>query len=266
MIKRMLPLLALLLAPLAIAQPYEIPPIPPLQALEADYWQLVFDDEFNSPDTISPDGTGNYNWYRSNFYSPSLTLPADGYSIQDGYLTLKTDASGYSNGLQTADPENTAQAWRYGYFEARIRFNPNGSQGEGWPSFWSSSIAFVTKQVAVNAPFSELDFMEYYTPQAGASIYETNVHQIINSEPETGVQNANDMPRVPKDTDFATWHTYGCRWTPTETRWYFDNKLVTTVATGPSSPFSILDQSKMFVILGTGANWPMDVDYVRIWH
>lgn len=265
MLRRILPLLAVFAAPLAFAQPYEIPAIPPLQAIEAGFWYLSFDDEFNSPDTVSPDGSGNYNWYRSNFYSPSLTLPASGYSIQDGYLTLKTDASGYSNGLQTADPENTVQAWTYGYFEASIRFNPGGSHGEGWPAFWSSSIAFVTNQVAVNAPFSELDFMEYYTPQAGSSTYETNIHQIINSEPETQVQNLNDVPSIPKNTDFAVWHRYGCLWTPTAVRWYFDDKLVTTVPVGPKSPFSQLDQTKMFVILGTGLNWPMDVDYVRIW-
>jgi len=263
MIRRTLPLLALLMAPLAIAQPYEIPPIPPLQAIEAGYWQLSFDDEFNSPDTVSPDGTGNYNWYRSNFYSSSLTLPASGYSIQDGYLTLKTDTSGYSNGLQTADPENTSQAWTTGYFEARIRFNPGGSQGEGWPAFWSSSIAFVTKQTPVNAPFSELDFMEYYT-QGTQSTYITDVHQITNNTAETQVQGVN-APKIPAGNNFATWHTYGCLWTPTTVRWYFDNKLVATVAIGPNSPYSVLDQSKMFVILGTGVNWPMDVDYVRIW-
>ncbi len=251
-------LLALSAVPFADAQK------PPSQAVTSGYTHLVFDDEFNSPDTVSPDGTGNYNWYRTNFYNPSLTLPASGYSIQDGYLAIYTDTSGYSNGLQTADPQNTVQAWQHGYFEARILFCQYCSDGTGWPAFWSSSIEFVTGQVPVNNPYAELDFMEYYT-QGGRSTYETNVHQVIDSTPSTQVQNVNDKPKIPLGTNFSTWHTYGCLWTPNQVQWYFDNKLVTTVATGPGTPFTALEQSKMFLILGTGKWWPMYVDYVHVW-
>ena len=48
---------------------------PPSQAVAAGYTNLTFDDEFNSPNTVSPDGTGNYNWYRTNFIIPVLLFP-----------------------------------------------------------------------------------------------------------------------------------------------------------------------------------------------
>ena len=103
---------------------------PPPQASAAGYTKLAFDDEFNSPDTISPDGTGNYNWYATNIYgSPSLS--SSGYSVQNGYLEINSDPSGYSWGLATVGPHNTAQAWQHGYFEASILFCYYCSQGRG---------------------------------------------------------------------------------------------------------------------------------------
>jgi beta-glucanase (GH16 family) len=234
---------------------------PPSQASAAGYKHLAFDDEFNSPNTISPNGTGNYNWYAANiYYSPSL--PASGYSVQNGYLEIKTDASGYSYGLATVSPENTVQAWEHGYFEARIAFCSTCSQGHGWPSFWSGSIARATGQIPESAPFAELDFFEYYVWE-GYKAYLTTVHQASGTG--KGVQNYNNNPTVPSGTNFASWHIYGCLWTPDEVRWYFDNKLVETVKTGPGTPYTALEQEKMFLILGTGVNWPMYVDYVHVW-
>jgi beta-glucanase (GH16 family) len=60
-------------------------------------------------------------------------------------------------------------------------------------------------------------------------------------------------------------HTYGCLWTPDKVVWYFDNKPVTTVSTGPGTPFTAIEKEHMFIMLGTGRNWPMDVDYVHVW-
>ncbi len=252
----LLPLLAALCAPLAIAQS------PPPQAVAAGYTNLVFDDEFNSPNTVSPDGTGNYNWYLTNFTNPALSLTGTGYGIDDGILTILTDNSGYSDGLQTADPLNTTQAWQHAYFEASILFCQYCSTGAAWPAFWATSIENATGQLPAGQPYAELDFMEYYT-QGQQSNYATTVHQWLN---QTNVQNTNNnVPQIPPGTDFSVWHTYGCLWTPNLVRWYFDNQLVTTVATGPGTPFTAIEQEKMFLILGAGAYWPMSVDYVRVW-
>jgi hypothetical protein len=62
-------------------------------------------------------------------------------------LTIETDTSGYATGLQSINsaqaPTSTPEApilsgsrlFRYGYFEARMKYNPNGYRGSerGWP-------------------------------------------------------------------------------------------------------------------------------------
>ncbi len=270
-------LLLALSAPLASAQTVQAAPAPPSQAVAAGYTNLVFDDEFNSPSTISPDGTGTYNWYGSTApVSPAMALPGPTYSVVNGVLAINTDQSGYSDSLQTATPQNTANAWQHGYFEASILFCQYCSAGAAWPAFWSSSTALLTGQVPLGAPYPELDFMEYYTQPASSTqpavvtqpvqgIYTTTVHQWINATPMTGVQNPNNVPTIPPGTDFSLWHTYGCLWTPNQVQWFLDNQLVTTVATGPGTPFTALEQSKLYLILGSGAWWPMYVDYVHVW-
>jgi len=64
-------------------------------------------------------------------------------------LTIETDTSGYGTGLQSINsaqaPTSTPEApilsgsrlFRYGYFEARMKYNPNGYRGSerGWPAF-----------------------------------------------------------------------------------------------------------------------------------
>lgn len=232
----------------------------PPQAQAAGYTHLAFDDEFNSPDTISPNGTGNYNWYATNIYG-SPSLPASGYSVQNGYLEINTDASGYSYGLATVSPQNTVQAWQHGYFEASILFCSYCTQTEGWPSFWSASIERATGEIPSSSPSGELDFFEYYV-SGGYRAYLTTVHQASGTSKQ---QNPNNVAPVPNGTNYGNWHTYGCLWTPDEVRWYFDNNLVTTVKTGPNTPYTALEQEKMFLILGTGSKWPMYVDYVHVW-
>ena len=260
---KLLPLFVLLSAQLAFAQvrAREVSQTPPPQAAAAGYNHLVFDDEFSDYNTVSPDGTGNYNWYTTNFYNPGLSLPSYGYSIQNGYLSILTDASGYGDGLATADPSNTTQAWQHAYFEARILFCATCSQGSAWPAFWTYPIEEVTGQLSADAPFGELDFMEYYT-QGQSSALLTTVHQRTS---QTNLENSNNMPTVPAGTNFGQWHTYGCLWTPNQVRWYLDNQLITTTATGPGTPFTAIEQEHMFMILGTGVQWPMYVDYVHVW-
>jgi beta-glucanase (GH16 family) len=285
----LLPLLAMLSASFAVAQMphppgagipqyssqmslYEGPPLapisqgppqsPPPQAAAAGFTNLVFDDEFDNPYTVSLDGTGNYNWYTTNFMDPSLSLPPYGYSIQNGYLTILTDTSGYSAGLGTASPSNATNAWQHGYFEASIAFCPTCSEGGSWPAFWSYSIEEATGQLPASSPYAELDVMEYYT-QGQTSKYTTNVHQWTAG---TNIQNSNNMPVLPPGTNLGNWHTYGCLWTSNQVQWYFDNQLVETVATGPGTAFTALEQEHMFLILGAGVQWPMYVDYVHVWH
>jgi beta-glucanase (GH16 family) len=230
----------------------------PSQAASAGFHTLVFDDEFNSAATISPNGTGSYNWYTTNFYSSSATLPNSGYTVSNGCLTILTDNSGYSDGLATVDPTQTSQVWQHGYFEARIRFSPTGNQGSAWPAFWSYAI----EGAQGTNPHAELDFMEAYPTGTTKSTILTTIHQWTGN---TSTQQPNDVPTLPAGTDLSQFHTYGCLWTTNQITWYFDNAPVMTVATGPGTNFTAIEQDHMFLVLGTGKNWPMVVDYVHAW-
>jgi hypothetical protein len=191
---------------------YQNPPTTaPPQASTVGYSRLAFDDEFNSVATISPDGSGSYKWYTTNFFDPSAMLPTSGYKVNNGYLTILTDASGYSYGIATATPTQTSGVWQHGYFEARIRFNPTGYQGSAWPAFWSYSLEGALSSVPDGGYFSELDFMECY-PWGSSCAYITTVHQWQHTTfANTSLaQNLNNVPTVPAGTDFAQWHVYSC--------------------------------------------------------
>jgi hypothetical protein len=38
-----------------------------------------------------------------------------------------------------------------------------------------------------------------------------------------------------------------------------------TIATGPGTYFTALEEDQTFLILGTGENWPTTFDYVHVW-
>lgn len=238
------------------------PSTPPSQAASAGFSYPAFDDEFNSTGTISPDGSGGYKWYTTNFYNAFATLPNSGYRVSNGCLTILTDASGYGEGIATADPSNPSGVFRHGYFEARMRFDPNGWQGGAWPAFWSYSL----EGTQGTSPYAELDFMEAYPTPPGATII-TTVHQWTTNAygPSTSVQNPNNVPTLPAGTDLSKFHVYGCLWTPNRITWYLDDRPITTVATGPGTNFTSIEPDHMVVILGTGTNWPIDVDFVHVW-
>jgi beta-glucanase (GH16 family) len=219
----------------------------------------VFDDEFNSADTISPYGSGNYNWYTASGFT------SQDYTVSNGCVTILTDASGYSDDLYTPT------SFQHGYFEARLQFYPAGHLSGAWPAFWS----FATQAAAGGPPFAELDFVEAYPGGGGGSTngnngvtFLTTVHQwtpTATSETGTNVQNSDITP-IPAGFNYDGFHTYGMLWTDNNVAWYIDNQLVMSAATGPGTDFTALEQDTMTMILGTGKNWPMTVDYVHVWH
>jgi beta-glucanase (GH16 family) len=80
------------------------------------------------------------------------------------------------------------------------------------------------------------------------------------------VQQPNDVPTLAENFNYDAFHIYGCLWTTNSVTWYVDNQPVMTVATGPGTNFTALEQDHMFLVLWTGANWPVTYDYVHVWH
>jgi beta-glucanase (GH16 family) len=254
-------------APAACSGTQSAPTAAPAQAATAGFKKLSFDDEFNSTNTISPNNTGSYSWYTWNPYSTSAELPTSDLQVRDGCLTILSDLSGYSAGLMSIkSTTDTAGIFQHGYFEAKMQFYPAGSQGGAWPAFWS----YALEAVQGKTPYAELDFLEAYPGGKGGATQGNNgvtllttVHQWASSSSST--QQPNDVPTLPANFDYNAFHIYGCLWTTNSVTWYIDNQPVMTVATGPGTKFTALEQDHMFLVLGTGKNWPATFDYVRVW-
>ena len=238
------------------------PTTPPPQAAAAGFSSLAFDDEFNSIDTISADGSGTtFKWYAFNVRGANL---ADGnYSVQNGCLTISNDPlTGGGGGLATVgSPNATTGIFQHAYFEASIQFDPTlANSSNDWPSFWSWAI----EQDQGANPSGELDFMEAFPTGSSPPVeIATTIHQW--NDGSSIAQSPNNTPTLPANFDYSTFHTYGTLWTPDQVSWYIDNQLVMSEITGPGTDFTALEQDHMYVILNTGLNWPMVVDWVRVW-
>jgi hypothetical protein len=234
---------------------------PPPQA--AGY-SLAFADEFNTFD-LSPDGTGNHTWYNGIWWesvAPFANIAASNSTVhlawtrgQDpGDTSITTDARDGSN----------AKAWRYGYFEARMRWDVTVG---AWPAIWLLPVQ--------DRSASETGEIDIFEGQGGTPhTYYGTLHDWMNNQDIWSTDGKNAY-QVPDTVDFGQYHTYGLRWTPGNVAWYFDNQPILSSATSP-----VFDTQDYYLILGAqeGYNWSegdltgvsantigMDVDWVRVW-
>jgi hypothetical protein len=261
------------LGPSMMLGPSTIPQItPPSYASSAGYTHLVWDDEMNvSSVAPSSTSTGNYKWYTYNWATPANSLPSGDVTFQHGYMTITTDTSGYSFGVSTIGLSNLTNVWQHGYFEARMRYAPKGNtvgSPTAWPAFWGFDEGGITQTWTTGTPYGELDVDECI-PSGGSgtvcSMYDT-VHQWLNNSAGAQGPSSNNPPTVQTGIDYSQWHTYGALWTTDQVQWYLDGVLLNTLAVGPSTSFTGIETSHIALILGTGPSWPIDVDYVRVWH
>lgn len=255
----------------------------PSPAAEAGYNTLTFDDEFDSLKTIDVNATKRqgYNWYTDLPFGGGRTLPP-AYSISDGVLTVTSTSWTANWALSSFSPGgNVGHSFQFGYFEARMRFDPAlGSKSEGWPAFWSLSAGHAATDDQTH--WAELDFFEAYTGGHGAynGGFVGTVHDWAKGS-TVHYQNSNNWQSRP-GVDYSQWHVYGCLWEPGRVTWYFDGAPLITqsysVDGTPDPPakaslaiqrgvFHILDSEVggMALILGSSPGWPMQVDYVRVW-
>jgi beta-glucanase (GH16 family) len=248
-------------------------PTPPPQA--AGY-NLAFDDEFNTLN-LSPNGTGNYNWYNPGIYFEN-PAPTSNISVSNSALTLtwnKNQSGGnYDTTISTtAVDASHYHAWRYGYFEVRMKWNVvNGS----WPAIWMWSVQGLQASKAAGCAYcgnsGELDIFE----GAGSAphTYLGTIHDWVNAV-DTANNNNSDAYNLSSTNDFSQYHTYGVLWVPGSVTWYYDNQPLHSAPTYP-----IFDQQDYYLMLGsqegvngnygdmsgvTATSIPMTVDWVHVW-
>jgi hypothetical protein len=260
---------------------------PPTAAAANGLTQIVFCDDFDSLSTIDTKATGSagYNWYPR---SPWDILPTSAYSVADSALKLSTAVYTSDWGLASGDAKTGAgHSFTFGYFEARINFNPTlGPNGPGWPSFWSVSAN--KAEFTTASPYAELDFFEAFPQTSPGNYYGAfggTIHDWRGSSQTGYTDYINSPDEAATGANWTQWHVVGCLWLRGQVTWYFDGNTVLTqrysastvgspaavnAAGGGSVPvgvFDVLDTEPlgMVLILGTGPAWPMNVDYVRVW-
>ena len=275
----------------------------PPQAAMAGYRNLVFNDDFTSAATVANTeyATFGVNWYWVSRYQPTfdfatwvrINTRATAASIHNGndggggnaspdggILTLPTGRFPNANLITVPGPAMDVHRmslpplgrgrWRHCYMEAYIQFKPDQNSSviytaTGWPAWWGwaaenlGNFGYPGSDLRVPNGV-EVDFLENwgYAKWNGGGSGPPNIaaSTIINHS-----TNVADNVMTVKPID-ANWHTYGFLWVPGRISMYFDNMLRGTKLLGSAFP---LDTQSLFMILGTGPHWEMNIDWVRVW-
>ena len=218
--------------------------------------------------SLSPNGAGTYTWYNPGLFWESAAPAANITSSSSGVtLTWTSGQSTSDTSIATAAKDGSHyQAWRYGYFEASLKWDPVVGS---WPAFWMLPAQAIT---CGSCEQGELDIFEGQgdTPH---TFYGT-IHDWVGSSDVQSNSN-NNAYDLSSSVDMSQYHTYGVLWTAGSVAWYFDNQKVLSASTP-----AIFDAQDYYLILGSqeGQNWsygdksgvtatslPMSVQWVRVW-
>jgi beta-glucanase (GH16 family) len=217
-------------------------------------------------------------------------LAPNAVSVGDGLLTIKTytdsEDKHYSGMISTErDGSTTGFEQKYGYFEARVKFNNAPGQ---WSAFWLQTPKNGDPLGDSEKAGVEMDIAEHRTRCGTAArsmracgpsddvenaIQEGVIWDGYDEHSKSKVQLSDPLPGL----DNGSWHTWGLRWTPTGLTFYYDDSAIWS----RSAPISRRSQ---FIVLssevgrffagpipraGYGSirttTTTMQVDYVRAW-
>ncbi len=241
--------------------------IPPSQAMG---YRLAFSTDFN-PLNLSPNSVGSFNWYNPGIWWESPAPYSNIYLLNSALDLVWTNGqTNADTSVSTAAQDGSYyQAWHYGYFEVRMRWDTvNGA----WPAIWMIPIEDILTPGQQEE--GELDIFEGQgnTPD----IFYGTIHDWKNGQ-DVANNNCCNAYQLPSNVDLFQFHTYGVLWTRGHVSWYFDNHLLNSVQTYP-----IFDdvQQNYYLILGSqeGADWTagdtsgvtatsisMQVQWVHVW-
>lgn len=193
------------------AAPPTVPPLDPTHQL-AEY-VLVWHDEFNKPHVDTD------VWaYRTDSRMWSAQQPVN-VSVENGHLQIAVRKENAAGKHYTGGGIITRRTFRYGYYEARLKC----PAGAGWhTSFWAM-LHDSTGGTAPGRATQEIDIVEQ--DSVNHTRYSAGVIDW------TTKSNERDHGREYHATpDLSTgFHTFGCEFTPTRVRFFFDGKLLNTV-------------------------------------
>ena len=184
-------------------------------------YKLIWNDEFDSADRSLPDtlkwkyevGGGGWGNAELQYYVPAVYETDTVAYLDGGILHIKAlipdkPVEGYN---YLSARMNTAQSWKYGYFEARMKL----PEGVGtWPAFWMLPEDFK------NWPLDgEIDIMEHVGSHPDSIHISAHTERYNHS---IGTQQTSITVIDRAQDDF---HVYGLEWTPQEIKGYIDGVL-----------------------------------------
>lgn len=173
--------------------------------------ELAFEDNF---DGLVLDAN---KWqYRTDSKHWSTQLP-ENVAVKDGYLYLNVKKQ-TANGMNyTGAGVISKQLFKFGYYESRFKIPAGG----GWhTSFWLMGFDGSGGTSTGNA-YQEIDICE--NDSKNYLKYATNVHNWLGTHTSVFGQ---DVTTPDLRTEF---HTWGCDFSPTKVKFYFEGNLVRTV-------------------------------------
>ena len=170
-----------------------------------------------------------------------------------------------------ANGDGVFQEFGVEFYVQCLALGPSTTPSQGWPALWSWSFENGSTIGQGNGPPitfgsssgltpTEIDFFETYGNIYGVYPdldYGMGIHYPAG---ESGVYSGN----FPNAWD-NNWHAVGCLVTSTHVTAYLDNAAVGGSPCVISSACPNLSSCHQFLILGTGNNWRVNLDYARVW-
>lgn len=174
-------------------------------------YKLAFSDEFNGS-TLDLE-----KWaFRTDSKMWSTQLPAN-VKVANGHLLLELKKEEAKTKHYTGAGVISKGTFKYGYYEASMKIPP----GAGWhSSFWMMKHDF-SGGTNPKTACQELDVIE--NDSSHKLGYGVNVHKWKGEHVAFGGKGVK-TPDLSQD-----FHVFGCEFTPTTVKYYFDGKLVQTV-------------------------------------
>jgi beta-glucanase (GH16 family) len=235
-------------------------------------YRLVFADDFNVLDlgTSSKFASSKPSpWYEGAWFSRQH-VPLDRFTINNSALSLSWEYGQQSpdSSISTfSQSSRRYHAWRYGYFEARMKWDPVKG---AWPAFWLIPMP----RTLDGAPqeTGEIDIFEGQGSEPRT--FFGTIHRWRGSR-ELESSSPRNRFSLPPNTNFGSYHTYGLLWVPGRVTWYFDG-----VPLHSEPAYQIFDKQDYLMILGMqeGVDWKsgdvtgvdarsitLTIDWVRVW-
>jgi hypothetical protein len=262
---------------------------PPPQAAAKGFNVLTFSDDFDSIDTVDTTGSGveGYHWYVTRPWGEDNIENGRDYTVKDSVMNLHNVDTRWNYGMCTIDTmKPVGYAFNKGYIEYRLRMKENADTGHvvgiRIPAVWS----FGTKTIwadalgRYNEKGVELDWMENWGDKYEPNYVTVTLHDTFQEQGKEGqtyhYTTSGGNIRGTNVVD-GEWHVMSMQWSDGKLLSYIDGRMVDKIEYGPDrypyprpkncqlGTFSHLDEQNMPIIIGGADDFPLELDWVRVW-